>query len=64
MVANAKQIIGYEHTADSLEPMNEERYRAFLQVGLDELARGEGIDDADLDSFFEELLAKIASGKG
>jgi hypothetical protein len=38
-----------------------ERLRAAIQVGLDELERGEGIEVSDLDAHFEALEAEVES---
>lgn len=64
MATNAKRIMGYEHTENGLEPMDEERYRAFLQEGIDDLDRGayaeRSVVMADLAAMIAEAAARQA----
>lgn len=64
MASNAKQIFGYEHTANGLQPMDEERYRAFLQEGIDAIDRGDVVDHsvikADVELMRADARARLA----
>ncbi len=64
MASNAKQIYGYEHTTNGLEPMDEERYRAFLQEGIDELDRGEYVEHSVVMADLAAMVAEAAARQG
>ena len=58
MASNAKQIVAYEETDHGLQPMDEERYQAFLQEGIDELDRGEGIKHSVVMAMLEAICTE------
>ena len=56
-----EEILGYEIVDGHMSAMNHERYLAFIQEGVDSLARDGGVPHDVVFSDIRKRLAKIAA---
>ena len=61
MATKAQPIMDQEHATNSLEPMDEARYSAFLQRGIDELDRGEFVEHSVITADIQAMRAEDAA---
>ncbi len=59
MANEAKVIVGYEHADDGLKPMDQARYLAFLQEGIDDLDAGRWVDHSVIKADIAAMRAEV-----
>ena len=50
---------GYEVVGHALRPMDAGAYLAFAQIGIDQLARGEVVEEAEADRRIAAIVARL-----
>jgi len=59
MASEAKVVVGLEHGDEGIAPMDEARYLAFLQEGIDDIDAGRWVDNAVIKADIAAMRAEF-----